>query len=122
MAIFFIPAVTKYTHDQIWVFWVAFFLSIGFLIGLTCCGDVRRKTPHNFILLSGFTIAEGLMLGVSTSTYSANEVLLGIVQKFRNRYKFDLHTNSKYKNVCNKVSRNTNKLVFLYMLRIMRNF
>ena len=77
MGIFFIEAVKDYTAHNIWLFWVAFFLSIGFLIGLTCCGDVRRKTPHNMILLVGFTLAEGLMLGVATSTYSASAVLMG---------------------------------------------
>ena len=85
MGIFFIPAVKTYTTHEIWPFWVAFFLSIGFLIGLTCCGDVRRKSPHNMILLSGFTIAEGIMLGLATSTYTKGEVLLGIIQKFRIR-------------------------------------
>jgi len=78
MGIFFIEAVKDYTAHNIWLFWVAFFLSIGFLIGLTCCGDVRRKTPHNMILLVGFTLAEGLMLGVATSTYSANAVLMAV--------------------------------------------
>ena len=77
MGIFFIEAVKDYTSQNIWLFWVPFFLSIGFLIGLTCCGEVRRKTPHNMILLIGFTLAEGLMLGVATSTYSASAVLMG---------------------------------------------
>lgn len=78
MGIFFIPAVKEYAQDQIWLFWTAFFLSIAFLIALTCCGDLRRKSPHNLLLLSGFTVAEGLMLGLATSTYSANEVLLAV--------------------------------------------
>jgi len=78
MGIFFVPAVQTYTSANIWLFWVAFFLSIGFLIGLVCCGDVRRKSPHNMILLSGFTVAEGFMLGVSCSTYSASSVLLAV--------------------------------------------
>ena len=81
MGIFFVPAVQTYTSANIWLFWVAFFLSIGFLIGLVCCGDVRRKSPHNMILLSGFTVAEGFMLGVSCSTYSASSVLLGMVNR-----------------------------------------
>ena len=80
--------------EKIWPFWVAFFLSIGFLIGLTCCGDVRRKSPHNMILLSGFTIAEGIMLGLATSTYTKGEVLLGIIQKFRTKSKIGCLANS----------------------------
>jgi len=78
MGIFFIESVKLYTSQNIWVFWTAFFISIGFLIGLTCCGDVRRKSPHNMILLSGFTVAEGLMLGVACSTYTAESVLMAV--------------------------------------------
>ena len=77
MGIFFVDTVKEYTRQNIWLFWVAFFLSFGFLIALTCCGDLRRKTPHNMILLVGFTLTEGLMLGVATSTYSADAVLMG---------------------------------------------
>jgi len=76
MGIFFVDSVKDYTRENIWLFWAAFFLSFGFLIALTCCGDLRRKTPHNMILLVGFTLAEGFMLGVAASTYSAHAVLM----------------------------------------------
>ena len=85
MGIFFIESVKLYTSQNIWVFWTAFFISIGFLIGLTCCGDVRRKSPHNMILLSGFTVAEGLMLGVACSTYTAESVLMGKNHELNNK-------------------------------------
>lgn len=86
MGIFFIESVKQYTSQNIWVFWTAFFISIGFLIGLTCCGDVRRKSPHNMILLSGFTVAEGLMLGVACSTYTAESVLMGKNYESNNKW------------------------------------
>ena len=86
MGIFFIESVKQYTSQNIWVFWTAFFISIGFLIGLTCCGDVRRKSPHNMILLSGFTVAEGLMLGVACSTYTAESVLMGKSYESNNKW------------------------------------
>ena len=35
---------------------------------------VRRKTPHNFIFLGLFTLAEGFMLGTITATYNIDEV------------------------------------------------
>ena len=84
MGFFFIPAVKVYASDpaHIWLFWVAFVVSFGFLIGLICCGDIRRKSPHNMILLSGFTIAEGFMLGVACSTYEAEAVLMGKIKIF----------------------------------------
>jgi len=80
MGIFFVDSVKDYTSENIWLFWVAFFLSFGFLIALVCpCfGDLRRKTPHNMILLVGFTLAEGFMLGVAASTYSAHAVLMAV--------------------------------------------
>jgi hypothetical protein len=34
----------------------------------------RRRTPHNFIFLGMFTLAEGFMLGCVTATYDVNEV------------------------------------------------
>ena len=35
---------------------------------------VRRKTPHNFIFLGLFTLAEGFMLGTITARYNIDEV------------------------------------------------
>ena len=95
MGIFFIESVKLYTSQNIWVFWTAFFISIGFLIGLTCCGDVRRKSPHNMILLSGFTVAEGLMLGVACSTYTAESVLMGKNHELNNKRIFIRDMNYK---------------------------
>jgi hypothetical protein len=34
----------------------------------------RRRTPHNFIFLGMFTLAEGFMLGCVVSVFDANEV------------------------------------------------
>ena len=84
MGFFFIPTVKQYAldPDHIWLFWVAFVMSFGFLIGLLCCGDIRRKSPHNMILLMGFTIAEGVMLGLACSTYDADSVLMGKIEIF----------------------------------------
>ena len=35
---------------------------------------MRRKTPHNFIFLGLFTLAEGFMLGTITARYDVDEV------------------------------------------------
>ena len=35
---------------------------------------MRRKTPHNFIFLGLFTLAEGFMLGTITARYDIDEV------------------------------------------------
>ena len=78
MGIFFAETVKEYTNLNIWVFWTAFFILIGLLIGLTCCGDVKRQSPHNIILLSVFTVAEGLMLGAACSTFNAPSLIVAI--------------------------------------------
>ena len=77
MGVFFVPVVKTYARENIWPFWVAFFLSFGLLIGLVCCGEIRRKAPHNMILLGAFTVTEGVLLGFATSTYEAESVLMG---------------------------------------------
>ncbi|TKS81787.1 Protein lifeguard 1 [Collichthys lucidus] len=45
---------------------------------LSCCNDVRRRVPFNFIALGLFTIAEGLMLG-SVAAYFYTEAVLWAV-------------------------------------------
>jgi len=63
-------------HQEMW--WIALVLMIVSLISLACCPGVRRKTPHNFIFLGLFTVAEGFLLGAVTSTYNVNEVLMAV--------------------------------------------
>merc|ERR1719206_1275297 len=63
-------------HQEMW--WIALVIMIVSLISLACCPGVRRKTPHNFVFLGLFTVAEGFLLGAVTSTYDANEVLMAV--------------------------------------------
>ncbi|KAJ3663028.1 hypothetical protein Zmor_007339 [Zophobas morio] len=48
------------------------------MIALVCCGEVRRKTPTNYIFLFIFTLAESFVLAVSSSTYQAEEVMMAV--------------------------------------------
>lgn len=59
-----------------WVMIVAFITLFVCMIALACCGDLRRKAPHNFILLGLFTVCESLFLAVISSKYRLDEVLL----------------------------------------------
>jgi len=57
-------------------------LNLGFLFALMCpCGCERnlRKFPANYLLLSGFTATEGILVGVSCAHYSIASVLLAVV-------------------------------------------
>jgi len=80
MAFFFIESVKKWalTPANQWLFWVAVVFMFVSLIAMACCPDVRRKTPHNYIFLTIFTAAEGLLLGIATATYKADEVLMAV--------------------------------------------
>merc|ERR1711872_1010760 len=76
--VFTMESVKKYSmaHQEMW--WIALVLMIVSLISLACCPGVRRKTPHNFIFLGLFTLAEGFMLGTITARYSADEVMMAV--------------------------------------------
>ena len=78
IGVFTIESVKTYSraHQEMW--WLALVIMLVSLISLACCPSVRRKTPHNFIFLGLFTLAEGFMLGAVTSTYDANEVLMAV--------------------------------------------
>merc|ERR1712029_926248 len=78
IGIFTVEKVKLYSaqHPEMW--WIALVIMLVSIISLACCEGVRRKTPHNFIFLGLFTLAEGFMLGAVTSTYDANEVLMAV--------------------------------------------
>lgn len=53
---------------------IALIITFGILITLTCCENVRRKSPINFILLFVFTFAESFLLAVSVLRYYPEQV------------------------------------------------
>lgn len=63
-----------WTINNPWIATLSFITMFAVLIVMACCGDIRRKTPHNFIFLALFTVAQGLMLGIFTIRYDAQEV------------------------------------------------
>jgi hypothetical protein len=76
-------ALFVYNHDVkhfmranpgfIWAALAAYFIT--FLV-MVCCEGVRRKAPHNFIFLGIFTVASGVCLGIISSNYNEQAVLL----------------------------------------------
>lgn len=54
-------------HPEMW--WITFALTFVLLIVLACCDGVRRRWPLNIILLSLFTLCEGVMLGSVATLY-----------------------------------------------------
>ncbi|XP_077431574.1 protein lifeguard 1 [Vanacampus margaritifer] len=48
------------------------------IVVLSCCDNIRRRVPLNFITLGLFTIAEGLMLGSVAVIFSAEGVMWAV--------------------------------------------
>ncbi|KDR15304.1 hypothetical protein L798_10741, partial [Zootermopsis nevadensis] len=67
-------ATKQYVRTHLGIWWGAFAVMIICMITMACCGDVRRKSPINFIFLFLFTLAEAFMLGVASSTYDTDAV------------------------------------------------
>lgn len=49
------------------------------IIMLTCCETFRRKTPHNYIALMVFTLAESFLVGTISSMYNYKIVLTAVL-------------------------------------------
>lgn len=75
---FFNKSAKEYAQNNLWLFILAFVVVFVTMIALACCGEVRRKAPMNFILLTVFTLAEGFLLAVVTSRYKADSVLMAV--------------------------------------------
>jgi len=55
-------------------------LNIGFLCALTCCGaENLRTSPTNYLLLGGFTVTEGLLVGIVCVFYTMQSILMAVV-------------------------------------------
>ncbi|KAH8310828.1 hypothetical protein KR044_003119, partial [Drosophila immigrans] len=79
VAIFaFSPNAKMFAFHNTWLFWLAVLIMLVTLLCMICLENVRRQTPTNFIFLAIFTFAQSFLIGVSTSRYAGQEVLLAI--------------------------------------------
>ncbi|XP_026733743.1 protein lifeguard 1 isoform X3 [Trichoplusia ni] len=79
IALFLFHAPTKnWAQRNSWLFWVAFAVVFICLIVMACCGNVRRQAPMNFIFLGIFTVAESFLLGVTSSVYAVDAVMMAV--------------------------------------------
>uniref|UniRef100_A0A0A9WF27 Protein lifeguard 2 n=1 Tax=Lygus hesperus TaxID=30085 RepID=A0A0A9WF27_LYGHE len=72
----FSDKVSGYVQQNPWTLILALVLSFVLIIILSCCGQVRRTAPTNYILLFLFTIVEGYLLGAISSSYTTQSVLI----------------------------------------------
>lgn len=72
----------EFAKNNLWLLIVALIAMLVTIIMLSCCEGVRRATPHNFIVLSLFTLAEGYLVGMSTMRFPAELVIFNQTKKF----------------------------------------
>jgi len=79
MALFmYVRPIKSYVQDNPWLMFASWGVAFACIIVLACCGDVRRKSPGNFICLAVFTVCESFMLGTIATFYSTDAVLMAV--------------------------------------------
>eukprot|EP01138_Halocafeteria_seosinensis_P004756 gb/GECG01004863.1/.p1 GENE.gb/GECG01004863.1/~~gb/GECG01004863.1/.p1 ORF type:complete len:311 (+),score=12.27 gb/GECG01004863.1/:1-933(+) len=74
----FVESVKDFVQSSPGLFWLAWILSIGFLITLACVPSVARKYPQNYVCLALFTIFEAYLIGVVSSFYDTDAVFIAV--------------------------------------------
>ncbi|XP_034408998.1 protein lifeguard 1 [Cyclopterus lumpus] len=77
-AFLYCDALRRWTWANSWFSYTTMAMVIVLIVALSCCGNLRRQVPLNFIALSLFTLAEGLMLGAATVYFNAEAVLWAV--------------------------------------------
>ncbi|XP_038838765.1 protein lifeguard 1 [Salvelinus namaycush] len=71
-------ALRVWSMNTYWFSYCMIAVVLVIIVALSCCADVRRKVPLNFLALGLFTIAEGLLLGSVTVFYEAEAVMWAV--------------------------------------------
>merc|ERR1719436_2295292 len=53
-------------------------ISVGMMCVFMCAPQLMRKTPTNYILLGLFTLAESVLVGMASSRYTQESVLIAM--------------------------------------------
>ena len=69
----------RFMHENKWLFWVCFAVSIILMYVLACVRTAARKVPINFILLAIFTFAQGYIVAFTTTMYDPTTVFIAAV-------------------------------------------
>ena len=77
-AFLFIHEFKMYVIFNKWVYWTSCGLMFVCVISTIFGSSIRRKAPWNFLFLGIFTLCEGLMMGVISSFYNVDAVLIGV--------------------------------------------
>lgn len=74
----FLPEGEMFVINNTWLLWTSMGLSFVFLIPMVCVQTLRRSFPLNFIILFLFTLCEAVMVGMVTSLYEQDAVLIAV--------------------------------------------
>jgi FtsH-binding integral membrane protein len=62
--------------ENLWLFWIAIVVEISVLISMVCSKNLLRMVPHNYILLTVFTICEAYTVSAVCTLYEPLDVLI----------------------------------------------
>lgn len=77
-----VPFVTNADATKVWlrnnpaVPVIALIGLISVMMVMCCCSNLMRQFPYNYLILGGFTICEGLLVGMATIQFTTNSVLI----------------------------------------------
>lgn len=76
--IVFVEDVNKFFYRNSWLLWMFIIGTFVIMLVLACCESVARKHPINIILLMVFTVLESFLVGVISSVYKIDTVIIAI--------------------------------------------
>ena len=74
----FSPEVNTYVRSRngSWLYWTSIFVFIASLLALACARNLARTVPYNYVALGVVTLSMSVMLGVVSSFYNSNAVMI----------------------------------------------
>ncbi|XP_022199997.1 protein lifeguard 1 isoform X2 [Nilaparvata lugens] len=77
--VFFAHAPTRnYVAQNPAIMWLAMIMMFVTLLVLSCCHELRRTAPTNYIFLSLFTVAESFLVGCIVSLHKLDSVVFAV--------------------------------------------
>uniref|UniRef100_A0A673GT71 Protein lifeguard 1-like n=1 Tax=Sinocyclocheilus rhinocerous TaxID=307959 RepID=A0A673GT71_9TELE len=74
----FEPHVKLFVMQNAWTYWVGYVVFLVPYVVILCCGEFRRTHPWNLVSLSILTLAMSYMVGVISSFYDTDIVMMAI--------------------------------------------
>jgi protein lifeguard len=63
---------------NIWLLWLSLAISFSCMIVFACCPSTLRSYPLNYAIMTLFTCAEGILVGIICSYYTVQSVLVAV--------------------------------------------